>query len=270
MREARATSGQDSGGTGGRPAPPTRPADTARRELAARLRILLAEDAEDLGDAVAARLRASGHAVEWHRTGTDVAARAREEPFDAVVLDVNLPGRDGFAVLAALRRAGVTTPVLVVTARAEIDDKVSLLDLGADDYIVKPFDLREFEARLRAVMRRPTSARASTVRAGTLAVDAASRTVSVGGRPVDCGRREFRLLEVLIGRLGQVVAKERLMSQVFGADDDVGVNALELVVSRLRRKLEGAGVEIVTVRGSGYVMRAEPASDAAGRPDAQG
>jgi two-component system response regulator TctD len=231
------------------------------------LRILLAEDAEDLGDAVAARLRASGHAVEWHRTGTDVAARAREEPFDAVVLDVNLPGRDGFAVLAALRRAGVTTPVLVVTARAEIDDKVNLLDLGADDYIVKPFDLREFEARLRAVMRRPTSARASTVRAGTLSVDAASRTVSVGGRPVDCGRREFRLLEVLIGRLGQVVAKERLMSQVFGADDDVGVNALELLVSRLRRKLDGAGVEIVTVRGSGYVMRTD-AADAVGRPDA--
>lgn len=263
MREARATSGQDSGGTGGRHALPT----PLHRQLAARLRILLAEDAEDLGDAVAARLRASGHAVEWHRTGTDVAARAREEPFDAVVLDVNLPGRDGFAVLAALRRAGVTTPVLVVTARAEIDDKVSLLDLGADDYIVKPFDLREFEARLRAVMRRPTSARASTVRAGTLVVDAASRTVSVGGRPVDCGRREFRLLEVLIGRLGQVVAKERLMSQVFGADDDVGVNALELVVSRLRRKLDGAGVEIVTVRGSGYVMRTD-AANAAGRPDA--
>jgi two-component system response regulator TctD len=232
------------------------------------LRILLAEDAEDLGDAVAARLRASGHAVEWHRTGTDVAERAREEPFDAIVLDVNLPGRDGFAVLAELRRAGVTTPVLVVTARTEIDDKVSLLDLGADDYIVKPFDLREFEARLRAVMRRPTAVRTSLVRVGTLGIDAASRTVSLDGRPVDCGRREFRVLEVLVARLGQVVAKERLMSQVFGAEDDVGVNALELLVSRLRRKLEGAGVEIVTVRGSGYLMRAVAASDAAGRPDA--
>lgn len=234
------------------------------------MRILLAEDAEDLGDALTARLRASGHAVEWHRSGTDVATRAREEPFDAVVLDVNLPGRDGFAVLADLRRAGVTTPVLVVTARAEIDDKVSLLDLGADDYIVKPFDLREFEARLRAVMRRPTAVRASLVRVGSLGVDAANRTVVVGDRPVDCGRREFRVLEVLVARLGQVVAKERLMSQVFGADDDVGVNALELVVSRLRRKLEGAGVEIVTVRGSGYMMRADPAAETTGRPDATG
>lgn len=232
------------------------------------MRILLAEDAEDLGDAVASRLRASGHAVEWHRTGTDVAERAREEPFDAIVLDVNLPGRDGFAVLAELRRAGVATPVLVVTARAEVDDKVGLLDLGADDYIVKPFDLREFEARLRAVMRRPTGVRASLVEVGALAFDAASRSVSVDGRPVDCGRREFRVLEVLIGRLGQVVAKERLMSQVFGADDEVGINALELIVSRLRRKLEGSGVEIVTVRGSGYMAR--PATDAsvAGRPDA--
>jgi two-component system response regulator TctD len=238
-----------------------------RRQQAFTVRILLAEDAEDLGDAVAARLRASGHAVEWHRTGTDVAARAREEPFDALVLDVNLPGRDGFAVLAELRRAGVTTPVLVVTARAEVDDKVSLLDLGADDYIVKPFDLREFEARLRAVIRRPTAVRASLVRVGALGVDAASRTVVVGERPVDCGRREFRVLEVLVARLGQVVAKERLMSQVFGAEDDVGVNALELVVSRLRRKLDGAGVEIVTVRGSGYLMRAA-APDAEGRPDA--
>jgi two-component system response regulator TctD len=228
------------------------------------LRILLAEDAEDLGDAVAARLRASGHAVEWHRTGTDVAMRAREEPFDAIVLDVMLPGRGGFSVLAELRRAGVATPVLVVTARAEVDDKVSLLDLGADDYIVKPFDLREFEARLRAVMRRPTAMRASAVRVGALAFDAASRSVSVDGRPVDCGRREFRLLEVLLGRLGQVVAKERLMTQLFDAGDDVGVNALELVVSRLRRKLEGAGVEIITVRGAGYLARATTATTAGG------
>jgi two-component system, OmpR family, response regulator TctD len=219
------------------------------------LRILLVEDAEDLGDAMVTRLRSSGHAVEWLRDGAMASDRLREDIYDAVVLDVMLPGRDGFAILSDLRRAGRNTPVLVVTARSEVDDKISLLDLGADDYLVKPFDLREFEARLRAVMRRPAGMRASTIEVGSLAIDLAARTVSLHGKPVECGRREFRLLEVLVSRLGQVAPKERLMDQLFDLDDEVSVNALELLVSRLRRKLQGGGVEIVTMRGSGYMAR---------------
>jgi two-component system, OmpR family, response regulator TctD len=219
------------------------------------LRILLVEDAEDLGDAMVARLRTSGHAVEWIRDGALASDRLGEDSFDALVLDVMLPGRDGFAILSDLRRAGLDLPVLVVTARAEIDDKISLLDLGADDYLVKPFDLREFEARLRAVMRRPAGMRASTIEVGQVAIDLAARSVSVQGKPVECGRREFRLLEVLVSRLGQVAPKERLMDQVFSLDDEVSVNALELLISRLRRKLQGGGIEIVTMRGSGYMAR---------------
>lgn len=219
------------------------------------MRILLVEDAEDLGDAMVTRLRLSGHAVEWLRDGALASDRLREDTYDAVVLDVMLPGRDGFAILSDLRRAGLNTPVLVVTARSEVDDKISLLDLGADDYLVKPFDLREFEARLRAVMRRPAGMRASTIEVGSLAIDLAARTVSVHGKPVECGRREFRLLEVLVSRLGQVAPKERLMDQLFDLDDEVSINALELLVSRLRRKLQGGGIEIVTMRGSGYMAR---------------
>ncbi len=219
------------------------------------MRILLVEDAEDLGDAMVTRLRSSGHAVEWIRDGALASERLSEDSYDAVVLDVMLPGRDGFAILTDLRRARLDTPVLVVTARSEVDDKISLLDLGADDYLVKPFDLREFEARLRAVLRRPAGMRASTIEVGQVAIDLAARSVSVQGRPVECGRREFRLLEVLVSRLGQVAPKERLMGQVFSLDDEVSVNALELLVSRLRRKLQGGGIEIVTMRGSGYMAR---------------
>ncbi len=219
------------------------------------MRILLVEDSEDLGDALAARLRSAGYAVEWLRAGDAAADRLAEEAFDAVVLDIQLPGRDGFSLLREIRRGGGGTPVLVITARSEIDDRVSLLDLGADDYLVKPFDLREFEARLRAVMRRPAGLTSSVAVVGRLSIDLASRTVAIAGQPVDCGRREFRLLEVLVGRLGQVVLKERLMTQVFDLSDDVSVNALELQVSRLRRKLKGGGVGIVTVRGTGYMAR---------------
>ncbi|HUG62385.1 MAG TPA: response regulator transcription factor [Methylomirabilota bacterium] len=224
------------------------------------MRILLVEDSEDLGDALAVRMRSAGYAVEWVRRGDMACERAGDETFDAIVLDIQLPGKDGFSILRELRRGGRTTPVLVITARSEIDDKIGLLDLGADDYLVKPFDLREFEARLRAVMRRPSGMTASLTAVGRLTIDLASRAVAIDGQPVECGRREFRLLEVLVGRIGQVVLKERLMTQVFDLTDDVSVNALELQVSRLRRKLKGGGVEIVTVRGIGYMARLDDAA----------
>lgn len=223
------------------------------------MRILVAEDSEDLGDAIVAKLRLAGHAVEWARDGRAALDLATSDAFDAVILDINLPEADGFAVLAGMRRAGVATPVLVVTARSEIDDKIGLLDLGADDYLVKPFDLRELEARLRALLRRPAGALSSVVRVGDLAIDHSAATVTVQGRPLDLSRREFRLLEILASRLGQVIPKQRLMDQLFSLDDEVSENALELYVSRLRRKLDRSPVAIVTVRGVGYAVRARDA-----------
>lgn len=216
------------------------------------MRILLIEDNPDLGDAIETKLRVSGHSVEWVRDGLAAARWLEHGPWDAVVLDIMLPGKDGFTILRELRDAACDTQVLVITARSEIEDKVGMLDLGADDYLVKPFDLRELEARLRALLRRRTGHSSSLAHYGDLAVDAANRCASLAGRPLDLGRREFRLLEILLSQLDLTVGKERLMNQLFSMDEDVSLNALELHVSRLRKKLLNAPVRIITVRGSGY------------------
>lgn len=219
------------------------------------MRILLVEDNLDIGDAIESKLRATGHSVEWARDGESALQWVANGEWDAIVLDIMLPGKDGFAVLQELRAAGCEAQVLVVTARSEIEDKINMLDLGADDYLVKPFDLRELEARLRALMRRPAGNTSSLAQYGDLSVDIAGRNASMAGRPLDLGRREFRLLEILLSRVGQTVLKERLMDQIFSQDDDVSLNALELQVSRLRKKLLGSSVDIVTVRGVGYQAR---------------
>ena len=181
---------------------------------------------------------------------------AESEIFDAVALDLMLPNRDGIGLIAELRKRKFSAPILVITARSEIDDKVSLLDLGADDYLVKPFDLRELEARLRALIRRTGGQTTSTLGVGNLEMDLAGLNASVKGAALELGRREFRLLEILVTNAGKVVPKERLMNQLFNFDEAVSINALELHISRLRRKLEGSNVEIGTVRGVGYVVRA--------------
>lgn len=216
------------------------------------MRILLVEDNLDLGDAIESKLSRDGHSVEWVSDGASALQWGRDQDWDAIVLDIMLPGRDGMSVLRELRSEGCETPVLVITARSEIEDKVDMLDLGADDYLVKPFDLRELGARLRALMRRPAGQAASLAHFGNLTLDVAGRVVCVNDRPVDLGRREFRLLEILLMRLDQTLSKERLMNQLFHLDEDVSLNAVELLVSRLRRKLKGSSVGIVTVRGSGY------------------
>ncbi|RIX99646.1 DNA-binding response regulator [Aureimonas flava] len=219
------------------------------------MRMLLVEDNEGLGDAVNRHLRGAGHAVEWVKTAEDAVEALGLDTFDAVILDLTLPARDGLWVISQLRRARSAVPVLVMTARSEIDDKVSLLDQGADDYLVKPFDLRELDARLRALLRRPAGQTSSVSAFGDLTVDLAGHAVSRGGERLDIGRREFRLLEILLSRPGVVVGKEQLMAQLFSFDEAVSINALELYVSRLRRKLEGSALEIGTVRGLGYVAR---------------
>lgn len=217
------------------------------------MRILVVEDTEDLAEAIARRLRKLGHAVDVAADGTEADELLRTETYNLVILDLMLPGLDGKTVLRKLRDRRSRTPVLVLTARSDVDDKVGVLDYGADDYLVKPFDFRELEARCRALLRRPSGMESSTVTFGNLAFDSAARRVSVAGQPVELSSREFRLLELLLGNLGRVLSKDTLIDQLFGFDEAVAPNAIELYVSRLRRKLEHASVEIRTVRGLGYV-----------------
>lgn len=216
------------------------------------MRILVVEDNEDLGEAISSRLRAAGHSVEWVKNGTEAKRYCELENWDAVLLDIMLPDEDGFSVLRHVRQHKMTTPVLVMTARAEIEDKVSMLDLGADDYLVKPFDFRELEARLRVLMRRPSGQVSSVSVLGNLSIDSANRRITINDEQVEFGRREFCLLEILLSRVGQVVSKERLMTQLFNFDEECSPNAIELHISRIRRKLNDAQVRIETVRGSGY------------------
>jgi two-component system response regulator TctD len=217
------------------------------------VRILIVEDTEDFAEALARRLKKLGYAVDVAPTGTEADELLRLETYNLVVLDLTLPGLDGQAVLRRLRQRRDATPVLVLTARSAIDDRVGVLDLGADDYIVKPCDFRELEARCRALLRRPQGATSSTVRHGNLTFDTAARRVAVDDRPVELSSREFRLLELLLGNLDRVLGKDALIGQLFGFDEAVAPNAIELYVSRLRRKLEGSSVEIRTERGLGYV-----------------
>ena len=217
------------------------------------MRILIVEDACDLADAIARRLRKLGHAVDTAEDGEEADELLRREQYHLVVLDLMLPGIGGKEVLGRLRRRRTRTPVLVLTARSGVDDKVGLLDQGADDYLVKPFDFRELEARCRALLRRPQGMAASAVEFGNLVFDNGAKRVSVDGAAVELSAREFRLLELLLADLGRVLGKDALLDQLFGLDDAVAPNAIELYVSRLRRKLDRSAVKIRTLRGLGYV-----------------
>lgn len=217
------------------------------------MRILLVEDAEDLGHAVSHYLARGGHLVEWARDGEDGSHLAETEEFDAVILDLNLPKREGTEVLERLRARRRTAPVLVLTARGEVEDKLRHFALGADDYLIKPFDLRELDARLAALLRRRHGLEAGRITLGNLTFDAGARRVTVGDRPLDLAAREYRLLEYLITARGRVVSKEQILDHLVGLDEEVGLNAVELYVSRLRKKLDEASLEIRTIRGLGYV-----------------
>ena len=214
------------------------------------MRILLVEDSEDLGEAIEKRLRGAGHSVEWVRDGAEVAAAAQAEPFDAVALDLTLPNRDGIVLLAELRREKFNAPILVITARSEIDDKVSLLDLGADDYLVKPFDLRELEARLRALIRRSQGHAEPVLRFDRVTIDTAKRFVILDGLPVDLTPREYSLVEYLAFRRGHVVTRTELYEHLFAEEDESCSNLLDVHVCKVRHKL---GSEFIrTHRGHGY------------------
>jgi two-component system, OmpR family, response regulator TctD len=226
------------------------------------MRALLIEDTVDLGAAIAARLRSRGHAVEWLTDGGRASQRIQEDPFDLIILDLMLPGVSGSDVLKQLRSSRINTPVLVITARADIGDKIDILDIGADDYLVKPFDLRELEARMRAVVRRHGGIPTSKIELGNVTIDVAAQSIVAAGKQLELTRREFRLLELLVLNPGQVVPRERLMDQLFGYENAVNPNALELYVSRIRRRLKPSTLRIETVWGIGYVAKIDDAPSA--------
>ncbi len=222
------------------------------------MRILIVEDAADMAEAVAIRLRQAGMACDLAETIEAAEDCLAVQRYDALVLDINLPDGQGTELLAALRARGEKVPVLMLTALFSVDDRVSALDLGADDYLVKPFDHRELEARLRALLRREAEHKQTAVQLGRLSYDAASFAVWVGEDRIDLTRREIALLGLLIRNPGRVMSKERLYEGLFSfSDADVGLNAIELYIARLRKKIAGSGVTIETQRGLGYRMIAD-------------
>ena len=218
------------------------------------MRVLVVEDDAALARGLVAALRQGGYAADHEADGADAVQLALSEPYSLIVLDLGLPGLPGFDVLKAIRAAGSTVPVMVLTARDAISDRVRGLDLGADDYLLKPFDLAEFEARVRALVRRGQAAPNPVLRCGSLELDRATGTVTLGGAPVALRRRELAVLTILMTRAGKPVPKERLSAEIFGFDEAVAPNALELYVARLRKKLQPDGPEIRTIRGLGYLL----------------
>ena len=222
------------------------------------MRILVAEDDALLGDAIAEHLRQGAHAVDWVRDGMAADAALRSESFKLVVLDLGLPRVSGREVLSRLRHRGSSTPVLIITAADAIADRVAGLDAGADDYLVKPFELAELEARVRALIRRSHGHDRNVLVHGALAFDSAARSASVDGVALDLSARELAMLELLLMRSGRVISKEQFVEHLCGFDEDVTANAIEVYVHRLRRKLDPVGFHVQTVRGLGYFV-AKPA-----------
>ena len=220
------------------------------------MRILVVEDDTLLADGLTAALTRAGHAVLQAKTGRQADAMLATDAFDLVVLDIGLPDIDGFEVLRRLRARRAATNVLVLTARDAVEDRVHGLDLGADDYLTKPFSVSEFEARVRALLRRTTTPPGSVSIAG-LTIDAAAKRVRVHDKPVELTPREWALLELFLARPDRVLSKDQIAENLFAFDEHLSPNAIEVYVSRLRTKIEPAGVHIRTVRGFGYMWASE-------------
>jgi two-component system, OmpR family, response regulator TctD len=217
------------------------------------MRILLVEDTDDVAQAIIAKLSGIGHTIDWAADGA-VAAGMMEGEYDLIILDVMLPKMDGFTLLSRLRGSGREVKVLMLTACGEIDERVRALDAGADDYLMKPFDYRELEARVRVLLRRSGGDSTNLLTCGNLTIDRKSRTATLDGLPLELTRREVTLLEILASRPGRIFGKEELVDRLFTIDDNPNANTVEQYVARLRRKLGTARFEIRTLRGLGYQL----------------
>lgn len=215
------------------------------------MRFLLVEDNLELAEAVVKRLGIDGHAVDHAATLARAEDCLASADYDLILLDVMLPDGDGRAFLAR-KRASLETPVIVLTARSQVSDRVGALDQGADDYITKPFDFTELEARCRAVLRRRGGSARNEFTLGSAVFDPNAGTIIQGGQTIELRNREIRLLEVFARNPGQILSKSHLLDRLFSHDAEVTENAIEVYVGRLRKKLEPAGVRIETVRGLGY------------------
>ena len=218
------------------------------------MRILVAEDDAILADGLTRSLRHSGYAVDCVKTGTEADATLVAGEYDLVILDLGLPKLNGFEVLRRARARGSKVPVLILTALDGVSDRVRGLDLGADDYLAKPFALTELQARVRALSRRGHAGASSLLRHGDLTYDQVGRVAELDGKPLELSAREMGLLEILIQRAGRMVSKEQLVDHMCEWGEEVSTNAIEVYIHRLRRKLESGGVKIVTVRGLGYCL----------------
>jgi two-component system, OmpR family, response regulator len=218
------------------------------------LRILITEDDPALAEALRFTLSQSGYVIDCADNGTAADEALKSEGFGLLILDLGLPKLDGFEVLRRLRKRNTTLPVLILSGREQPEDKVTGLDLGADDYLVKPFSLSELQARVRALLRRGAGTAAPTLQYGNLSYDSVGRVASVEGGPLPLSLHEAGVLEVLLRRFGRVVSKEQLVEQLYSYDKEVSHNAIEVYVHRLRKKLAGSGVEVHTHYGRGYVI----------------
>jgi two-component system OmpR family response regulator len=222
------------------------------------MRVLLIEDDATLGRALQEFLTGQGYAVDWLAEGQRALIAVKNYTYDLVVLDLNLPDLDGLEVLKSFRREGRYLPVLVLTARDALVDRVAGLDAGADDYLSKPFELDELAARVRAFARRHHGTVVPVIEYGSLSFDSVHREVRVAGELLSVSVRELSVLEMLLSRAGKIVTKQQITQALSAMDADFSENAVEVYVYRLRKRLEGMGVAIKTVRGFGYMLEQEP------------
>ncbi len=217
------------------------------------MKLLVVEDEERVASFLVKGLGANGYGVEWVGTGRDALRRAVDADVSMVILDLGLPDLDGLEVLESLRKRDATVPVLVLSARGRVNDRVKGLDLGADDYLAKPFAFEELLARIRANLRSRADVSAGVLRAGGISVDQVRHEATVGGRTFSLSAREFALLQAFVGHPSQVLSRQELLSMAWDMDFDPGTNLVDVYVGYLRRKLGEALIE--TVRGSGYRLR---------------
>ncbi|MBI5330916.1 MAG: response regulator transcription factor [Betaproteobacteria bacterium] len=217
------------------------------------MRVLIVEDDSILQDSLTRTMRSAGHATDTAADGETALGLLRGGGFDLVLLDLGLPRLDGLQVLRQARETGCRTPVLILTARDGVEDRVKGLDLGADDYLVKPFSLAELEARARALLRRGQAA-TPLLSCGALTYDTVGRRATLAGEALELSLREVSVLEALLFRQGKVVSKDQLIESLCGYGEELSANAIEVYVHRLRKKLEPGGVTLRTLRGLGYLM----------------
>ncbi|MEP7728806.1 response regulator transcription factor [Marinomonas primoryensis] len=221
------------------------------------MRMLLIEDNESLADSIRIYFRNLGHPIDWIDSVEKAETSLSFDDFDLLILDINLPGKSGFQLLQSLRNQGNRVPVLVLTARTEVDDRVSSLDFGADDYLAKPFDFRELAARCRALYRRGRGGASNEIRCGNLVYNLASHSAKISDITLDLRPRELQLLELFLKNIDRVLTKDDISNRLYRYDEAYTPNAIEQTLTRLRKQLDGSTLIIKTIRGLGYLAHVD-------------